>query len=176
MKTRFSLFLLSGFLTTLAYAGSNWTAIEQAEIVAAHNKWRSAVHTPPLSWSNALADTAQTYANHLQTAQACKMIHSKAANLGENLFWASAVIYSNGNTKIQPVFPTQVVDDWGSENVNYLYLSNSCKTGKVCGHYTQIVWNSTTQVGCGKAICADNSQIWVCNYTPAGNFINQKPY
>ena len=40
----------------------------------------------------------------------------------------------------------------------------------------KIVWSNTTEVGCGMALCSDNSQFWVCNYTPPGNYRGQKPY
>lgn len=60
----------------------------------------------------------------------------------------------------------------------YDYASNSCNApaGKSCGHYTQVVWAKSTEVGCGVAICDGKGQIWVCNYKPAGNFSGQKPY
>jgi pathogenesis-related protein 1 len=77
---------------------------------------------------------------------------------------------------VQPITPTQAIDSWGSEKENYSYATNSCAAGKVCGHYTQIIWESTTEIGCGTAVCADNTQIWVCNYSPAGNFVGKKPY
>lgn len=166
---------LSG-VATIAAAETRFTAAEQAAIMTAHNKWRTEVSVPAMKWSTALADSAQAYANHLKTAQACKPSHSGATDLGENLFWASALTYSNGITKVQAISPAQAIESWGSEKINYNYDTNSCDENKVCGHYTQIVWKSTTELGCGKAVCADNSQVWVCNYTPAGNYIGQKPY
>lgn len=55
---------------------------------------------------------------------------------------------------------------------------------KQCGHYTQIVWRNTTHVGCATKVCDKNSpfqgftrwQFWVCNYSPPGNFVGQRPY
>jgi len=45
----------------------------------------------------------------------------------------------------------------------------------VCGHYTQIVWRDTKQVGCG--VARDNRrEIWVCNYDPPGNWVGHRPY
>ncbi|MDO9190699.1 MAG: CAP domain-containing protein [Sulfurimicrobium sp.] len=46
----------------------------------------------------------------------------------------------------------------------------------MCGHYTQLVWKKTTAVGCGMAVCGSRDQIWVCQYSPAGNWAGQKPY
>ncbi len=179
MKTKFHcltslIFCVVGLNTV--QAATNFTPAEQTELVNAHNKWRSNVKVPALSWSSSLADTAQTYADTLKTTQACKMVHSHTKGLGENLFWASALTYSNGTAEVQVVSSTNAVGEWGSEKANYNYQTNACTKGKVCGHYTQVVWKDTTQVGCGKSICSDNSQIWVCNYTPAGNFVGQKPY
>jgi pathogenesis-related protein 1 len=160
----------------LAQAATALTASQQTEMITAHSKWRTAVGIPALTWSNTLADTAQAWADSLKAKQACKPVHSGAAGLGENLFWASALMYSNGTTQAQAVTSTQVTDSWGNESKDYTYATNTCAAGKVCGHYTQVVWKATTQVGCGKALCADNTQIWVCNYTPQGNFVGQKPY
>lgn len=173
-KLLLTLLLSSSVLT--AYAASDFTEAEQAEMVNAHNKWRTEVGTPALTWSTTLADTAQAYANKLKDTQACKLVHSGASGLGENLYWASALKYSDGTTKVQTVTPTKGTDSWGSEKQNYTYSTNTCATGKVCGHYTQVVWKNTTELGCGKAVCADNSQVWVCNYTPAGNVVGVKPY
>ncbi|MGZ8227688.1 MAG: CAP domain-containing protein [Methylococcaceae bacterium] len=174
MKTGLTIFILS--VLPNAYAAADFTAGEQTEIVTVHNNWRSQVKTPELKWSSTIASTAQNHADELKTTHACKLKHSERMDLGENLFWASPLYYSNSVSEVQTITPTQVFNSWGSEKVDYDYLTNTCATGKVCGHYTQIVWKSTTEIGCGKAVCPDNSQIWVCNYKPAGNIVDQQPY
>lgn len=173
MKIGIVFFILSALHS--AYA-AEFKANEQAEIVAAHNHWRSQVNIPRLKWSPMLEGTAQSYAEALKATQACKPAHSEASDLGENLFWASPTTYSDGVSEIQAVSPSQVVDNWGSEKGDYDASTNTCAVGKACGHYTQIVWKSTTEIGCGKTVCPDNSQIWVCHYQPAGNFIGEHPY
>ncbi len=176
LKTTLLTLIITGGLLTTAHADTELTSAQQTEMLVAHNKWRGTVGSPALTWSNGLADTAQAWANSLKNDQACNMTHSRTAGLGENLFWASALMYSDGTSQVQAINAEQVVNDWANERLNYRYNSNSCAKGKACGHYTQVVWKNTSEVGCGKAVCADNSQVWVCNYSPAGNYIGEKPY
>jgi hypothetical protein len=48
------------------------------------------------------------------------------------------------------------------------------------GHYTQIVWDGTTDIGCGYAIGDVNGTgygiLIVCRYGPSGNYRGQTPY
>ncbi len=153
--------------------------IDSSAIVAAHNKLRAQVGvTKKLTYSKTLATSAQAWAEHLKQSNACKMQHSEPDNkYGENLFWGSAVSWTDGRKELQKVTSKRVVEDWGSEKADYDYASNACTDGKMCGHYRQIVWRDTTKVGCGVAVCEDSQeQVWVCQYQPAGNWVGKKPY
>ena len=67
------------------------------EMVAAHNRWRKTVGAPPLKYSTELAASAQEWANHLKESNHCQLEHSKPdGRYGENLFWASAMEWSDG--------------------------------------------------------------------------------
>jgi pathogenesis-related protein 1 len=150
---------------------------QQSEMVKVHNQYRAEVGiSSNVTWSVKLGEMAQAYANKLKDERGCNPIHSQADDVGENLYWASAIKYSSGITEVQRITAQRVADAWGSEKSDYSYSSNSCASGKICGHYTQMVWENTSQIGCAQAVCADNSQIWVCNYYPAGNYVGQKPY
>ena len=138
-------------------------AMEQ-RILAAHNAWRKKVDVPALTWSSDLAAYAQDWANTMKD-RGCEMEHRTSGNFGENLAWAGG----------RRLAPETVVDLWGGEEVHYNYANNRCARGEVCGHYTQLVWANTKQVGCAVAQCSD-SETWVCNYDPAGNVVGQKPY
>lgn len=148
------------------------------EIVAAHNRWRELVGVAPLTYSTSLATSAQQWAKHLQQNNQCKMQHSKTEGVyGENLYWGSALLWSDGKRELQKVAASKVVDDWAGEKSDYNYSANRCTPGKMCGHYTQVVWRSTKAVGCAVAVCADSKeQVWVCQYQPAGNWVGEKPY
>jgi len=168
----FMRFLAIGFVSLVAVGsllspviGASPTASTGAnlakEMVTAHNQWRSKVGVKPLRWSPQLATYAQQWANRM--AASGKFEHRRPNKYGENLFWGSGRRWS----------PTEVVNSWGSEVKDYNYSKNSCRG--VCGHYTQIVWKNTTEVGCAVAR-KGNQEYWVCNYNPPGNYIGQRPY
>jgi hypothetical protein len=164
-----------------------------AGITEAHNAVRRNVSNPApspaladLTWSTSLATTAQAYADQL--AATCAFQHSPGAmsgKYGENL-----AKYSG-----QMVAPEAVVDGWASEVDCWTYGTKADQNGNDgteqcdavciaqhhsngCGHYTALVWRGTTMVGCGLATCSGSpyQEIWVCNYSPAGNFIGNFPY
>jgi uncharacterized protein YkwD len=59
---------------------------------------------------------------------------------------------------------TGVVDAWYDEKSYYNPSSPAAS------HFTQVVWKSTTKLGCAKITC-DNiwGQYTICSYDPAGN-------
>jgi pathogenesis-related protein 1 len=135
--------------------------------------------SPALVYSESLEKSARQWAKKLQV-DGCEMVHSqgKVGPSGENLFWASA--QKRANTKdaegnwiwqqsVQNVKETAVVKAWYDEVKWYDYDTNSCQQGKMCGHYTQVIWKTTTELGCAAMVCTDLSQVWVCEYSPAGN-------
>lgn len=168
------LFLSAGF--SPAIADTQLSPHHQQEMVAAHNRWRAQVGVDGLDWAADLADQAQGWAERLRSERGCTMRHSGVRELGENLFWASPRLWSNGRRELQEITPTQVIDAWGSEKRHYSHTHNSCRSGERCGHYTQLVWRRTREVGCGVAQCTDKSQVWVCHYRPAGNWVGERPY
>ncbi len=152
--------------------------INRKAIVAAHNKWRAEAGVGKLSYSPELEASAQAWADNLKNTNHCHMRHSAPdGRYGENLFWASALAWTDGRRELQPVPPEMPVDSWASERAFYSYANNSCAPGKMCGHYTQLVWKASKKVGCAYAVCEDSKeQIWVCQYEPAGNLIGSRPY
>jgi uncharacterized protein YkwD len=125
-------------------------------IVAAHNTVRQRHCAPPLAWSAELAAFAQDWANQLRD-RSCAFEHRAGNRYGENLSFLSPVGLGN---------PESIVGSWYGEVEKYDFGKPGFSFE--AGHFTQVVWKSTTQLGCGIAEC-DNAELWVCNYAPAGN-------
>jgi pathogenesis-related protein 1 len=174
-----SIFMLCGLLFMLMSISASAIDFNAEEFIQSHNHWRAKVGVnEKLAHSMELQTSAQNWANYLMKNNHCQMKHSEPhGKYGENIYWASALNWSDGHNELQKISPQNVVDSWGSEVAHYNYKSNSCLPGKMCGHYTQMVWRDTKKVGCAVAVCENaQQQIWVCQYQPAGNWIGRFPY
>ena len=182
MHAKFTILSLSAMLFVSGFFG-NYSNIEEKSvslltivegepenmkgITARHNYYRAEVGLPPLEWSGELAAYAQEWANELKK-RGCKIEHRPGSGkweqiYGENIYWSMGIENK----------PADVVDDWGAEKENFDY--NKYNLGRGVGHYTQIIWEKTTKIGCAMVKCGDQ-EVWVCNYDPPGNVIGQKPY
>ncbi|MCD7451628.1 hypothetical protein HAX54_012890 [Datura stramonium] len=149
----------------LAMAHSSVAQNEPKDFVILHNKARAEVGVPlpPLKWNDTLAAFAHEYAS--TRLGDCKLVHSQSPVYGENLAMSTGDISA-----------VQAINLWVDEKSNYDYESNTCKEGTMCGHYTQVVWKNTLQVGCARLQCANGGWFVSCNYYPPGNYIGEKPY
>ncbi|KAJ5133007.1 hypothetical protein N7448_007165 [Penicillium atrosanguineum] len=147
-------------------------------VLQVSNDYRQSHDAKPLVWNEALTEYA------LNWAKACVWKHSHGP-YGENLAYG----YPNA---------TAAIDAWGDEGKLYDFHKPTGFTEKT-GHFTQLVWKSTAEVGCAAVNCgytydkarADNeddplldaraedsaprAQGWyvVCEYTPAGNVVGE---
>lgn len=132
-------------------------------LLADHNAERQRRGAPPLAWSYQLAQEAQSWAERL--AHDDRMYHSDRETrhgAGENLWYGSAGYYS----------ADEMVGAFVSERKAYKpgTFPQVSKTGnwQDVGHYTQVIWPSTQQVGCAVAHNKTHDFL-VCRYWPAGN-------
>jgi pathogenesis-related protein 1 len=146
--------------------------LDSERMLRAHNDVRSIVDVGPLRWSAPLAISASRWAEHLARNNGCSMKHSGP---GENLFWASPISWSDGRRERQRISEDDVVSSWAAERAFYDRGENTCRQGKTCGHYTQLVWRETTEIGCARSFCSNQGQVWVCHYRPVGNVKGKKP-
>jgi pathogenesis-related protein 1 len=144
------------------------------------NQTRTNVNEAPLVWDPVAAQVALTYANQ------CNYMH----NLNAGAQYMALGGKSRLGEDIAAGAPTEsiaaAVNSWVGEVADYNHATNTCAAGKVCGHYTQIVWSTTTGVGCAQVSCTTNSpfgafasgkwQFEVCDFSPAGNIVGRAPY
>lgn len=113
-----------------------------------HNKFRAMHDAPPVVWNTSLANYAATWMNQID----CELYHSPAP-FGENLSinWPS---------------PKESIGHWYNEKALYAY--DNPVFSHSTGHFTQMVWKSTTSIGCATRNCP-NGDFLVCEYYPPGN-------
>ena len=153
----------------IASTGSNLTPQAAQDLVNFHNRVRNDVGVGPVTWDATIAKFAQDYANKLATTIK-QLQHNpnrvlNGVTLGENLSWGSA-----GSWTV-----LQLADQWESQEKNLWTPGSVIPSGSnPAGHYTQIIWRNSTKIGAGIATGPSGTYL-VCNYSPAGNFIGQKP-
>ncbi|KAF9567048.1 hypothetical protein EC968_003517 [Mortierella alpina] len=130
----------------------NVTEDEIQSILDTHNQYRRMHGSPDLMWNEAAA----TWGN--DWLQRCEFRHSDGGpySYGENL----AAGYSDFKSAI---------DAWYGEYIYYDF--NMPGFAMNTGHFTQVVWKSTTSIGCAKKECP-RWTIYICNYDPAGNIVS----
>jgi len=135
----------------------------QEEALKAHNEYRRKHHSPNLILNNDLNRIAQNYANKI--AKVYSVEHSnnefKGEPLGENIYMC------------QGMKPTgkEMTKKWYDEINKYNFNSKKFISGT--GHFTQIVWKNSKEVGFGIAQSKDGSYFCVANYYPCGNFLGE---
>lgn len=142
----------------------------EARVLAAHNRERSSLGVEPLYWNPALAKSAQQWADRLAATGGFEHAPENPRDpQGENL-WAGTKAYFNIE---------RMVDGWVREKKFFKagrFPDNSV-TGKVedIGHYTQLMWRQSRQVGCAMATGV-REDVLVCRYAEAGNYRGELPF
>jgi pathogenesis-related protein 1 len=161
-------------------ADSKLTNSEIDEILQIHNQARSKVGVEPLQWDCTLAKYAQRWVDQ------DKWKHSSAADYKS--FLPPSYAFTGENLAVVAGSRRQITKEgialWLSEQKDWNASASQCKNGKICTHYTQVVWRKTSKIGCGINRNATvmgprwrgQTQFLSCNYNPAGNVKGQKPY
>lgn len=175
----------SGAPTPGAGAASAPATPELRAILAVHNAKRALHCVPPMTWSPELAARAQAWASQCRASAAGAPCHQSDCGTrtadGENLsFGARWTANAAGQKTWNPVGRTaeEAVEAWYCEIAAYDFNNPAIVGGTttgcrpVNGHFTQVVWRSSTQLGCAMATCTfqgNTGTLWVCKYAPAGN-------
>ncbi|XP_038987569.1 pathogenesis-related protein 1C-like [Phoenix dactylifera] len=133
------------------------------EFLKAHNEIRKLAGEKPYVWDKKLARYARRWAE--QRREQCDTTHSHGP-YGENMFWGTGWDWK----------AKEAVQNWAKEHLYYNRTERSCLPERMCGHFTQIVWNSTARVGCARVECYHGGVIISCNYEPPGNYVGEDPF
>ncbi|XP_052789177.1 uncharacterized protein LOC128223804 isoform X2 [Mya arenaria] len=132
------------------------------EMVKAHNEYRSRHQAKDLKHAKDLTEFAQKWADHLVATNSFE--HSncdlKGERLGENIAmkWSSRPDAYSGQ---------DATDQWYSEVKQHTFGGEPRTLSS--GHFTQVVWKGSKEMGVGKAQSKDGKTIVVASYRPAGN-------
>ncbi|KAH6603637.1 hypothetical protein Trco_008412 [Trichoderma cornu-damae] len=103
-------------------------------ILNSTNTYRRQFNASSVHWNTTLEKFATSY---LQSDTTCRFAHS-GGPYGENI----AIGYANA---------TAAVEAWGNEDEKYNF--NDPGFTEETGHFTQLVWKATREVGCGRKLC-----------------------
>lgn len=150
--------------------GSTMNSTEAKQLIDYHNQVRAEVGVGKVTWSPEIAAYAQEWADHLAKVGKFEHRPSSEKQYGENLAAGSHPNY-NGLSGAQ---------GWYGEKPLYKKGAPFSVKFMKAGHYTQMVWRSSTLIGAGKAVCTKGKYkgwtIIVCNYNPGGNMLGQPAY
>uniref|UniRef100_V5GJ51 Putative scp gapr-1 like scp-like extracellular protein n=2 Tax=Ixodes ricinus TaxID=34613 RepID=V5GJ51_IXORI len=131
-----------------------------------HNKYRTKHHVPPLKSNSTLYILARAWARYLSELDSTTDVpHEMLPGIGENIYWMTKA------EKPYFQYAKMAADDWYAENTKYDYDVGGYSPDTA--HFTQMVWESTSQVGCGYNVSISSTIFVVCKYFPQGNIDHQ---
>ncbi|KAI4820577.1 hypothetical protein KUCAC02_028550 [Chaenocephalus aceratus] len=131
----------------------------QKEFQETHNAYRAKHGAPQMTFNSEMCASAQKWADHLLSISSLK--HSGTKD-GENIYYMSSSAGSNPTGK-------EAVDSWYSEIKDYNWSSPGFNDNT--GHFTQVVWKESSEMGVGLA--TDGKTVFVVGqYRPTGNMMN----
>lgn len=144
---------------------------EMQQVLDQHNVYRCMHDVPLLSWDAEIAEQAQAWADRgiyahsswTERLPACQ--GHTPVGCGENIAWGWP---SRSGTDVTIAWYSEI------EHTDPYGLVPSYTPD--IGHYTQVVWEKTTKLGCGKGRVTRfgrEGDFWVCQYGPAGNYGGQ---
>ena len=134
----------------------------RADILANHNSHRKKHQVGNLARNSEIEKVAQNYSEYLATANVLE--HSGNKKYGENLYycWSSYGVCITGEKASQA---------WYNEVGKYNFDNPGFSSAT--GHFTQLVWKGSKEIGCGAACNNQNKCYITCNYFPPGNYLGQ---
>ena len=124
-----------------------------------HNIYRACHNAQPLLPNCEIMEISQNYAEIMPNGHSGTEFYGQW--MGENLYWVSGK-YPTGEDP---------VDAWYNEIKDYDFNTHTSKNGKKVGHFTQLIWQNSKEIGIGY-YCNNIKCCVVANYFPGGNYNN----
>jgi len=139
-------------------------ALLRNAVLGAHNGARARFGVPALSWSEQLAVEALGHAQHMARTGVYghDQTPGRRKKMGENLWRGQRGVFS------YDVMIGVMVDEARLFRAGAFPDNSVNGNWSAVAHYTQIVWPTTTEVGCALASSA-TTDYFVCRYAPTGN-------
>ena len=163
--------LLAAPATGAALPSPNWPApadrgemLLRSSVLRLHNQARREFGAAPLAWSGELAAGAMAHARYMAATgiYGHDRTPGRRKSAGENLWRGQRGVFSYD-------VMVQVMVDEARLFPPGAFPNNSVNGDwHAVAHYTQIVWPTTTEVGCAVASSA-TTDYFVCRYAPTGN-------
>lgn len=134
----------------------------ELECLRAHNEFRSKHGVRLLRLNAKLCKFAEEWAINL--ASRVNPIHRSNSPYGENIFCT----WSNSPYGVV-IDGREPVEHWYQEGESHVFHKEP--TTLKTGHFTQVIWRDTRELGVGQAQSKTGQLVVVCNYDPPGNFI-----
>jgi len=139
-------------------------ALLRNSVLSSHNGTRQMFGVAPLAWSDALAAEAMRHAQYM--AQTGVYGHDRTPGrrkkMGENIWRGQRDAFS-----YEVMVGTMTAESRNFRPGAYPNVSQTGDWSQV-SHFTQIIWPTTTEVGCALA-SSQSTDYFVCRYAPAGN-------
>jgi len=135
----------------------------QKEMLDRHNHYRANHQASRLELNSELSKEAQKWAEHLLNIHCLQ--HSNL-DAGENI----AYKFTSGDERVTGA---EMTDMWYDEIKDYDFNNPGFSQGT--GHFTQVVWENSKELGVGVATDGKGTCFAVANYKPAGNYRGQFP-
>ncbi len=157
--------------TSATLPSPNWPApadrgeaLLRNTVLAAHNRARAQFGVQAMSWSDQLAAEAMAHAEYMARTgiYGHDQTPGRRKKQGENLWRGQRGLFS------YDVMVGVMIEE--ARLFRPGVFPNNSATGdwSAVAHYTQIVWPTTTEVGCAVASSA-TTDYFVCRYAPTGN-------
>lgn len=141
-----------------------------ARLLRVHNEERRRLGLRALRWNRELERDAKQWAHHLSRRGMLQHADYRTLeNTGENLWMGTS-----GRWPVESMVGAFISEKRHYRHGTFPDISHTGNWADV-GHYTQIVWRETQEVGCALATARGND-VLVCRYWPAGNVVGRRAF